>query len=79
MNAIYDDVRQNIAEIRDQRGYTQSQLARALKLPQPTYAGYEMGLRKFPLHIIKRIAVFFGVTIDSLCEEYSAPGKPDVK
>ena len=69
MNSIYDNLCRNIATLRDQRSYTQSQLARALKLPQSTYAGYEMGLRKFPLHIIKQIADFFGVTIDYLLSE----------
>lgn len=69
MDEIYVNVRRNIAYVRERRSYSQSQLARALQIPQSTYAGYESGIRKFPLGLIKRIAVFFGVTIDCLCDD----------
>ncbi|MCL2462298.1 MAG: helix-turn-helix transcriptional regulator, partial [Defluviitaleaceae bacterium] len=65
----YDDLRLNIARLRDERGYSQSQLARALKLPQSTYTGYELGIRKFPLTVVKQIADAFGVTVDFLLRD----------
>ena len=63
---LYDVLRLNIARLRDERGYTQSQFARALGLPQSTYTGYELGIRKFPLTVVVQIADMFGVTVDSL-------------
>ena len=66
---VYENLRLNIARLRDERGYSQSQLARALKLPQSTYTGYELGIRKFPLTIVVQIADMFGVTVDLLVRE----------
>jgi len=63
---LYDVLRLNIARLRDERGYTQSQFARALGLHQSTYTGYELGIRKFPLTVVVQIADMFGVTVDSL-------------
>jgi len=64
--SCYENFCRNAAALREERGYNQSQLARALKIPQSTYAGYESGSRKPPLPFIKKLADFFRVTVDYL-------------
>ncbi|MDR3239835.1 MAG: helix-turn-helix domain-containing protein [Clostridiales bacterium] len=69
MRQIYADLGRNLALLRDEKGYTQSQLARALRIPQSTYAGYEICLRKMPVDVLKQIADFFHVSVDYLLRE----------
>lgn len=46
--------------------YTQAQMAKELNIAQPTYIGYENGLREPNLEMISKIADIFGCTIDEL-------------
>ena len=55
-----------LCEARENRGYTQSQFARALGMAQSTYSGYEAALRKIPVHVLKQAADKLKISVDSL-------------
>ena len=58
----------NIAEARERMNLTQAEASKLLDIPQSTYAGYETGVRKVPLSIIKKLANFYKVSVDSLLD-----------
>ena len=58
-----------LAALREDRGYTQAQFARALGLPQSTLSGYEAGSRKMPLHLAWEAARTLRVPVGELFEE----------
>lgn len=58
---IYLQFGKRLASLRQEKGMSQSELAKKLGIPQSTYAGYEIGKRKINLGLIKRIADFFAV------------------
>jgi transcriptional regulator with XRE-family HTH domain len=58
----------NIAEAREKMNLTQAEASKLLDIPQSTYAGYETGVRKVPLSIIKKLANFYKVSVDSLLD-----------
>lgn len=56
----------NIAEAREKMGLTQAEASKVLDIPQSTYAGYETGVRKVPLSIIKKLSNFYNISADIL-------------
>ncbi len=56
----------NIAEAREKMGLTQTEASKVLDIPQSTYAGYETGVRKVPLSIIKKLSNFYNISADIL-------------
>jgi len=63
---FYTALGQALSEARENRGYTQTQFARALGIAQSTYGGYEAALRKIPVHMLKQAADKLSVSVDSL-------------
>ncbi len=59
-------VNDNIIRAREKRGYSQTQLANLLGIPQPTYACYELGKRRIPLSLIMRLSEVLGMGVDHL-------------
>jgi transcriptional regulator with XRE-family HTH domain len=55
-----------LSKARENSGYTQAQFARALGLAQSTYGGYEVALRKMPVHVLKQAADKLNISVDSL-------------
>lgn len=55
-----------IRELREDKRYTQTQLAKAIGVGQTTVANYEKGTRTPDAEKLNKIADFFGVTIDYL-------------
>lgn len=62
----YEEFGKRIAELREQKGLSQSEISELLGIPQSTYAGYELGNRKVPLSIIKKLSKIYGVSADYL-------------
>ncbi len=55
-----------LAKLRNDRNLTQSQVANAVKISRSAYAMIELGHR-VPRHkTMKRLADFFGITVDEL-------------
>lgn len=61
--------------LREQKGYTQQEVADALGIPRVTYCSYERNQREPTAIIMKRIANFLGVSLDFLLgfEEIRTP------
>lgn len=57
---------ENIRNIREDRGYTQKQLAEILDTTQQYYSDYENGKRDIPIRIYIILAKFYNVSIDYL-------------
>lgn len=55
-----------LKELREERGYTQKQLADLLKINSVTYLHYEKSQREPPLSLLADFAAFYGVSVDYL-------------
>lgn len=55
---------QRIRDLREDADLTQSEMGRALYLPQRTYAYYESGQRTVPPEVLIALANFYGVSVD---------------
>ena len=64
-NKYGDDMKfQRIRDLREDADLTQSEMGRALHLPQRTYAYYESGQRTVPPEVLTALADFHGVSVD---------------
>ena len=63
---------ENLRVIREDRGYTQKQVAEVLGTTQQYYSDYENGKREIPIRIYITLSKFYNVSIDYLAgqEEY---------
>lgn len=59
--------------IREDRGYTQKQIAEVLGTTQQYYSDYENGKREIPIRIYITLSKFYNVSIDYLAgqEEFA--------
>lgn len=57
-----------IRDLREDADLTQSQMGKAIHLPQRTYAYYESGQRTIPPEILIAIADFHNVSVDYILE-----------
>lgn len=64
---------QRIRDLREDADLTQSEMGKALNLPQRTYAYYESGERTLPPEILIAIADFHNVSVDYLLERTDKP------
>ena len=62
-----------IRDLREDADLTQSEMGKALSLPQRTYAYYESGERTLPPEILIAIADFHNVSVDYLLERTDKP------
>ena len=60
------DIAERLKELRIQRGYSQSALAKALHVSKSTISMIEVGYRKPSVEVLEMIADFFNVDIDYL-------------
>ena len=57
---------QRLKELREEKGFTQKQLAQTLGINSVTYLHYEKEQREPPLTLLADIAKFYGVSVDYL-------------
>ena len=57
---------ENIRNMRIDRGYTQKHIAQYLGISQNTYSQYEIGVLKYPVDVITKLADFYNVSTDYL-------------
>ena len=67
-NDFYIALGRALSLARENRGYTQAQFARALRIAQSTYGGYEAAQRKIPVHVLKQAADKLNISVDSLLQ-----------
>lgn len=57
---------ENLRVIREDRGYTQKQIAQVLSTTQQYYSDYENGKREIPIRVYIALSKFYNVSIDYL-------------
>ncbi len=57
-----------VRDLREDRDITQKQISDFLKIHQTTYSDYELGNLNIPIDILKKLAVFYGTSIDYIVE-----------
>lgn len=70
-----------LREIRNQKGYSQVEIAKILGISQPAYANYERGARQADYNTLSKLAEIFGCSIDYLLgrTSYSSQQNKGVK
>ncbi len=52
--------------MRNDHGLTQKQIAKLLSVSQNTYSQYEIGVSRFPLDAVVKLAEYYNVSVDYL-------------
>ena len=66
-----------IRDLREDRDLKQREIAKLLLCDQSLYSKYERGEREMPLHLVVRLAEFYGVSVEYLdCTAGSAVSAP---
>lgn len=66
----------HIRELREEHSLTQTYLAGVIGVSQQTYSDYERGRLDLPTATLKRLAAFYGVSVDFLIED-EGEGSPE--
>lgn len=64
---------ENLRVIREDRGYTQRQIAQVLGTTQQYYSDYENGKREIPIRVYIALSGFYNVSIDYLAGREGEP------
>lgn len=67
------DLYENLRVIREERGYTQKQIADFLQTTRQYYNEYENGKREIPIRIYVKLSKFYNVSIDYLAGQDQRP------
>ena len=59
--------------LREQKKFTQKQIAEMLALPLTTYNNYELGIRDIPYEVLIKLADMYQVSTDYLLERTDNP------
>ena len=72
---------QRLRDLREDKDYSQTDMANILHIGQSTYSDYELGKLNIPIPVLKKLAILFDTSIDYLLEltdernPYSRPAK----
>ncbi len=59
---------ERLRNLREERKMTQPQIANLLKITRQQYSLYEIGRREIPVHHLRILAMFYGVSSDYILE-----------
>ena len=59
-------MRLKIRDLREDKDFTQQQVAKYLQCDRSLYSKYERGERDIPLHIVAKLAVFYNTSVGYL-------------
>lgn len=62
-----------LKSIREDRDYTQSDIAKILNVKQNTYSQYENGDRQIPIDALIKLAIFYNLSLDYILELIKDP------
>ncbi len=62
-----------IRELREDRDYTQADIAKILNCKTNTYNQYETGKRQLPLDALKKLCLFYNVSADYILDLPNLP------
>ena len=75
MDNVPANLARNVRQLRDARGLTQAQLARAAELPRPTLANLESGEANPTLAVLTKVAAALQVSLEELVGPPRATGR----
>ena len=58
---------ERIRELREDRDFTQTEIAQVIKVVQRTYSDYEIGKSRIPIDRLIVLARFHNVSMDNIC------------
>ena len=58
---------ERIRELREDRDFTQTEIAQVIKVVQRTYSDYEIGKSRIPIDRLIVLARFYNVSMDYIC------------
>ena len=64
---------QRIRDCREDKDWTQAQVAEYLGIDQRTYSNYETGRRGIPVHLLIALSKLYGVSVDYLVSVVGDP------
>ncbi|CDR72654.1 MAG: helix-turn-helix domain-containing protein [Lactobacillus delbrueckii] len=64
---------ERLVSLREQKGWTKTRVANAIKIPVSTYANYEYGRREPDVETIKQLANLYHLSIDYLLGNNTQP------
>ena len=64
---------ERIRSLRIDKNLTQSNIAEKLNLKQNTYSQYEIGVLRYPVEVLIKLAKFYGTSVDYLLELTDSP------
>lgn len=70
---------QKMKDLREDHDQKQKVIADYLNITQQTYSIYERGEREIPLHLMIKLADYYGVTMDYICDRQCSAGAHSVK
>jgi transcriptional regulator with XRE-family HTH domain len=73
---FYEILGGRIRKLREDRGWTQEELAQAVAIEPATLSRYETAKKTFPLDVLRRIAASLRVPLGQLIVEGAPPGAP---
>lgn len=57
-----------LRDLREDKDLTQAQIGEYLNMSQTGYSQYELGINDIPTYVLKKLAVFYGVSTDYILE-----------
>lgn len=70
---------EKIKELRVQNNLSQAQISEVLEIKQPQYHRYESGAREMPIHLMIKLADFYGVSLDYIAGRTEEPKADEFK
>lgn len=64
---MYQKIQERIKALRNEKGYTQKQVAEYLNVAQKTYSDYEKGKIIISVQVLAFLAKLYGVDMDYIC------------
>lgn len=67
---------QRLRDLREDKDYSQTDMANILHIGQSTYSDYELGKLNIPIPVLKKLAILFDTSVDYLLELTDDPTPP---
>jgi len=64
---------ERIRNLRIDKDLTQEAIAKMLNIKQNTYSQYELGIIKYPIDVLIKLAKFYNTSVDYLLEQTNNP------
>lgn len=59
---------ERLKELREEKDFTQEQVAKILKISRQYYGNYEKGINELPIRHLQTLCIFYGVSADYILD-----------